>query len=144
MSVKDIKAAIRKATLAYQIVPVLCGSALRNKGVQPVLDAVADYLPSPLDLPPVEGIDPKTEETITRKPNPDGPLAGLAFKIVMEQGRKLTYVRLYSGRMKVGQAVYLPRGRAQRESGPGGPGCTPTSGSGWRRPRPGTSSSCSA
>ena len=109
LSVKDIKAAIRKAALAYQLVPVLCGSALRNKGVQPVLDAVADYLPSPLDLPPVEGIDPKTEEKISRRPNPDGPLSGLAFKIVMEQGRKLTYVRLYSGRMKVGQAVYLPR-----------------------------------
>lgn len=106
-----IRAAIRKGTLDFTIVPVLCGSALRNKGVQDVLDAVVWYLPSPLDLPPVDAIDPKDEDAEPRKltADPDGPLAVLAFKTATEQHGDLTYVRVYSGTLKAGSAVYNPR-----------------------------------
>ena len=84
------------------IVPVLCGSGLRNKGIQPLLDAVIDYLPAPLDLPPVTGINPKTGEQVTRASDPAAPFAALAFKISMDQGRKLTYFRIYSGKVAAG------------------------------------------
>ena len=104
--VKDLKAAIRKACCGLKLVPVFAGSALRNKGVQPVLDAVVDYLPSPLDVPPIEGTDPATGETERRQADDGAPLSALAFKVQMDQGRKLVYVRVYSGTLKAGAEVY--------------------------------------
>jgi elongation factor G len=101
-----IKKGLRDATLSQRAVPVLCGSAFRNKGVQPLLDAVVDYLPSPLDVPPVEGRHPETGEPIVRKASDDEPLAALAFKIASDKHvGQLTYARLYSGRMKTGEQV---------------------------------------
>ena len=105
----ELKEAIRKATISMQVVPVLCGAALRNQGIQPLLDAAVDYLPSPLDVPPVEGTNPVTDKVEERPPEPGEPLAALAFKVVMDQGRKLVYIRIYSGILKVGQEVYNPR-----------------------------------
>ena len=102
----DVKRAIRKGTLAFEFVPMLCGSAFKNKGVQPMLDAVVDYLPSPLDLPPTEGIDPKTELPMTRMPSEADPFAALAFKIVADPFGKLTYFRVYSGRIDKNSEVY--------------------------------------
>lgn len=104
--VKDLKAAIRKACCGLKMVPVFAGSALRNKGVQPVLDAVVDYLPSPLDVPAIEGVDPVTGEPERRQADDAAPLAALAFKVQMDQGRKLVYVRVYSGTLKAGAEVY--------------------------------------
>ena len=101
-----IYGALRKGTIALKCVPVLCGAALRNKGIQPLLDAVIRYLPSPLDVPPVTGENPDTHELEERRPGDDEDLAALAFKIVMEEGRKLTYIRIYSGSIKVGGDVY--------------------------------------
>jgi len=103
----EIRAAIREDTLANELVPVLCGSALRNKGVQPLLDAVVDYLPSPVEVPPVMGFQPKTEEPVLCSPSPDEPLAGLVFKVVTDPFvGQLSYVRIYSGQLKKGQTVY--------------------------------------
>lgn len=103
---EEIRRAVRKGTLAYGCVPVLCGAALRNRGVQPLLDAIVDYLPSPLDIPPVKGNDPRTNQIITRPASENAPVAGLAFKIVSDPyvGR-LCYVRLYSGKLSVGATV---------------------------------------
>ena len=102
----QIKTAIRRATIANKMVAVLCGSALRNKGVQPMLDCVVDYLPSPLDIPPVEGVNPKTEQIEARPPDPNQPFSGLAFKIVSDPyvGR-LAYCRVYSGRLAAGSYI---------------------------------------
>jgi len=97
---------IRKATISMKCVPVLCGAALRNKGVQPLLDGIVRYLPSPLDVPPVHGKNPETGEIETRQTSSDEDLAALAFKVVMEEGRKLTYIRIYSGEIKVGEDVF--------------------------------------
>jgi elongation factor G len=101
-----LKRAIRAATLADEITPVVLGSAFKNKGVQPLLDAVIDYLPSPLDVPSVSGIDPKTEGELERKPSPDEPFSALAFKVMSDPYvGKLTYFRVYSGTVKAGQRV---------------------------------------
>src|SRR4030042_945606 len=102
----QIKAAVRRLTLAYRVVRVLCGSALRNKGVQHLLDAVVDYLPSPLDIPPVHVIDLQTGEADVRQASDDVPLSALAFKVVADpfMGR-LVYFRVYSGKVKVGMQV---------------------------------------
>ncbi|OPY79789.1 MAG: Elongation factor G [Syntrophorhabdus sp. PtaU1.Bin153] len=97
---------LRKGTIALKCVPVFCGAALRNKGVQPLLDGIVRYLPSPLDVPPVQGKNPRTGEMEQREARDDEDLAALAFKIVMDEGRKLTYIRIYSGTMKVGDEVY--------------------------------------
>ena len=99
----EIKTALRKATIGYQIIPSLCGTALKNKCVQPLLDAIGDYLPSPLDVPPVEGQIPKTNEAAIREPNIDQPFSALAFKTVADPyiGR-LVYFRVYSGSAKAG------------------------------------------
>jgi len=105
----EMKEAIRKATLSMQAVPVLCGAALRNQGIQLLIDAIVDYLPSPLDIPSVEGTNPSTGETERRMTENEEPLSSLAFKVMMDQGRKLVYVRIYSGVLKVGQEVYNPR-----------------------------------
>ena len=104
---EEIKIALRKATIDYRIVPVVCGSALRNSGIQPMLDAVGDYLPSPMDVPPVSGKDYRTGEEITRRPVDDGPFSALAFKTVADPyiGR-LVYLRVYSGQAKTGAMVF--------------------------------------
>jgi elongation factor G len=103
----EIKAGLRRGTVAGVLVPVLCGAALRNRGVQPILDAVVDYLPSPADVPAVEGKDPKTGGLVVREHDDNEPFAALAFKIQMDpQGvGKLTFFRVYSGRLKSGSSV---------------------------------------
>ena len=107
LSIPEIKAALRRATLATRLVPVLCGSALRDKGIEPILDAVIDYLPSPVDMPPVKGIDPRTEKEVTREAKDNAPFTALAFKIVSDPyiGR-LVYLRVYSGRARTGSQIY--------------------------------------
>lgn len=115
ISTESLIAGIRAATLKSEIVPILCGTALRNKGVQPMLDAIIDYLPSPLDLPPTVGLDPKTEEEISREADPDAPLAALAFKIATDPHvGSLTFTRVYSGTLKSGSYV-LNSTKANRE-----------------------------
>jgi len=101
-----LKSAVRKATLNRELVPVFAGSALKNIGVQPVLDAVVDYLPSPVEVPPQPGIDPATKEKISFDPSFKAPLSALVFKVSMESGRKLALMRLYSGKMAAGETVY--------------------------------------
>ena len=102
----ELKALIRKGTVTSQFVPILCGSAFKNKGVQPLLDAVVDYLPSPLDVPPVEGIDVKTAESTTREPKDDAPLSMLAFKIMNDPFvGSLTFCRIYSGKVDSGTTL---------------------------------------
>lgn len=104
-----LKSAIRRSTIDLKAVPVLCGAALKNKGIQPLLDAIADYLPSPLDLPPIEGSNPKTHEVKKYPPDEKAPFCGLVFKIMTDQGRKLTFIRAYSGTLKADDVVYNPR-----------------------------------
>jgi len=107
ISETEIKRAIRKGTLAFDFVPILCGSAFKNKGVQPMLDAVVDFLPSPLDIPPAQGVKPgEAEEPDTRGADESGPFAALAFKIVADPFGKLTYFRVYSGSISKGDEVY--------------------------------------
>jgi len=102
----QLKRAVRNATLADEITPVLLGSAFKNKGVQPLLDAVIDYLPSPLDVPAIQGIDPKTEAELERKASLDEPFSALAFKVMSDPYvGKLTYFRVYSGKIKAGERV---------------------------------------
>jgi elongation factor G len=103
---EQIRRALREATLASKLTPVLLGSAFKNKGVQPLLDAVIDYLPSPLDVPAVRGIDPKTNEEAERQPTLDAPFSALAFKVMSDPYvGKLTYFRVYSGKLKAGERV---------------------------------------
>lgn len=107
ISISDIRAAIRRTTIANKLVPILCGTALKNKGVEAMLDAITYYLPSPLDIPPVEGIDVNTKETVLRPPSETAPFAALAFKVVTDPfvGR-LVYFRVYSGEVKARGRVY--------------------------------------
>ncbi|KPL08800.1 elongation factor G [candidate division BRC1 bacterium SM23_51] len=106
-STDDLRRAVRKATCRALITPVLCGSAFRNRGIQPLLDAIVDYLPSPLDVPPVRGQNPKTDKEEERPPDDDAPLAALAFKLMSDPHvGKLTYLRIYSGSLRAGSAVY--------------------------------------
>jgi elongation factor G len=107
ITVEELKAALRRAVIAGKATPVYCGSSLRNKGVQPLLDGVIDYLPSPADIPPVEGINPRTEERSERPARDDAPLSALVFKIVTDPyvGR-LAYIRVYSGKLTQGTMVY--------------------------------------
>ncbi len=101
-----IRRALRKATLESDVTPVLLGSAFKNKGVQPLLDAVIDYLPSPLDVPPIHGLDPRTEHELSRRPAVDEPFSALAFKVMSDPYvGKLTYIRVYSGTLKAGDRV---------------------------------------
>lgn len=103
----ELKKALRAATIAYKLVPIYCGTSLRNKGVQPLLDGIVDYLPSPLDVPPAEGTLPRSEEKAVRKPDVKEPMAALAFKIQADPHiGKLTYVRVYSGRVESGSYIY--------------------------------------
>ncbi len=106
LSEKQINEGLRKSTIENRIVPVLCGSALKNQGVQPVIQAITDYLPSPLEVPPIHGINPLTEQEETRAPKPKDPLCAFAFKVIMDQGRKATYLRVYSGELHAEQEVY--------------------------------------
>ena len=106
LSVADIQRAIRAGALTFSFVPVLCGSAFKNKGVQPMLDAVVDYLPSPLDIPPAKGLDLKGIEVLERPADEKAPFAALAFKIVADPYGKLTYFRVYSGTIDKGAEVY--------------------------------------
>ncbi|MFI9536441.1 elongation factor G [Nocardia fusca] len=117
LSIDEIKGAIRKLTVNSELYPVLCGSAFKNKGVQPMLDAVVDYLPSPLDVESVQGHVPgKEDEVITRKPSADEPFAALAFKIAVHPFfGKLTYVRVYSGKVDSGaQVINATKGKKER------------------------------
>ena len=109
LSSEELRGGLRKATLAGKLVPVLCGAALRNKGVQPVLDAIVDYLPSPLDVPPIEGLHPATGGQVIRHPDPREPFAALVFKIVSDAfvGR-LAYLRVYSGTLRSNSSSYNP------------------------------------
>ncbi len=117
ISESEINEALRKATISLKIVPVLCGSALKNKGVQPLLDAVVLYLPSPEDIPPVRGINPLTKKEESRISSEKEPLAALAFKIMQDEGRKLTYLRIYSGRINAGDELFnASRGRKEKIS----------------------------
>ena len=115
ITVDELKAGLRKAVIADKATPVFCGSSLRNKGVQPVLDAVIDYLPSPVDIPPVKGTNPNTGEEISRPAEDDAPLSALVFKIVTDPyvGR-LAYFRVYSGTIQTNQMIYQP-GKGRRE-----------------------------
>ena len=106
LSEADVKRAIRLGTLAFDFVPVLCGSAFKNKGVQPMLDAVVDYLPSPLDIPPAQGTNAKGDQVVERTADENGPFAALAFKIVSDPFGKLTYFRVYSGSVNKGDEIY--------------------------------------
>jgi len=106
-SLEDLKAELRKAVIANEVFPVYCGSALKNKGVQPLLDSVVDYLPSPLDLPAVKGTDPKTDEEVERHPSDDDPFCALAFKVQTDPFvGSLTFFRVYSGTLEAGSYVY--------------------------------------
>ena len=113
-----LHAAIRRAVVSNKLVPVLCGTALRNKGVQPLLDAVVRYLPSPLDVPPVSGLEVRTGATVERKASDDEPLSGLIFKVAADAylGR-LLYVRVYSGKLRKGTNVYNPRTKTRERVG---------------------------
>ncbi|MGE5593547.1 MAG: elongation factor G [Betaproteobacteria bacterium] len=116
ISAAELKLALRRATLAVKVVPVLCGAAFRNKGVQPLLDAVVDYLPAPIDLPPVRGTNPKTGEEEERAADDNEPLSALAFKIAADPYvGKLTYFRIYSGVVRAGSYVYnATKGKRER------------------------------
>ncbi len=117
-SLEELKSALRKATLAVRLVPILCGSALKNKGVQFMLDAVIDYLPAPTDLPPVKGINPNTHEEETRSASDDQPMAGLAFKIAADPFvGSLTFFRVYSGVLKRGSYVLNASKNSQERIG---------------------------
>lgn len=109
ISESEIKKAIREATIKLKIVPVICGAAFKNKGVQLLLDAVCDYLPSPLDVDAVDGVGLNGETKISRKPSVDEPFSALTFKIVSDKHGDLTYIRIYSGKLTMGERVFNPR-----------------------------------
>src|SRR5256712_10946803 len=103
----ELKAAVRKGTISMKLFPVLCGASFKNKGVQPLLDAVIDYLPSPVDIPPVKGLNPETHAVEERKPSDEEPFAALAFKLMNDQHvGQLVFLRVYSGTLRSGSAVY--------------------------------------
>ncbi|MCK4795542.1 MAG: elongation factor G [Desulfobacteraceae bacterium] len=108
IEIQELRQAIRTATIKLELVPIFCGAALRNKGIQPLLDGIVDYLPSPVDIPPVVGHIPESDEEVSRRAEAKGPFSALAFKVTMDQGRKMTYVRVYSGTAKTGDLVYNP------------------------------------
>jgi elongation factor G len=111
-----LKAALRKATIALKAVPVLCGSGLKNKGIQPLLDAVVDYLPAPTDMPPIQGVHPDTQAPLSRNHDPKDPFSALVFKVQMVENRKIVYVRVYSGRLPAGDEVYNVRAKVKRRA----------------------------
>ena len=107
-------ATIRKATIGLKLVPVLCGAALKNKGVQPLLDSIVQFLPSPMDVPPIEGTHPESGQIVKCLPRNSDPPVALIFKVAMMEGRKLSFVRIYSGQLKIGIEVFNPA-RNQKE-----------------------------
>ncbi len=109
ISESEMKQVVRRATIGMKAVPVFCGAALRNQGIQPLIDAIVAYLPSPLDVPPIKGTNPVTGKLEERKTDDESSLAALAFKVQMDEGRKLVYVRIYAGVLRVGMEVYNPR-----------------------------------
>jgi elongation factor G len=111
ISPEALATAIRGATLGGKATPVLLGTALRNKGVQLLLDAVVDYLPAPEDMPPIEGVEPRSGDTVTREPRPDAPASVLSFKTVADQAGDLTFLRVYSGTIQKGDLLINPRTR---------------------------------
>ena len=112
---EEIHQVLREATLKFELVPVLCGAALRNKGIQPLLDAVVEYLPSPQDIPPIQGFNPETGKPESRRSSDQEPFSALAFKVMMDEGRKLTYLRIYSGALRADQDVYnSTKGKRER------------------------------
>src|SRR6201984_2852089 len=113
---EELKVSLRKATIGMKVFPVLCGSAFKNKGIQTLLDAVVDYLPSPLDVPPVEGIDPADpSKVLIRKADDNEPFSALGFKLINDPYGKLGFIRIYSGALKTGDTVQNPRtGRTER------------------------------
>ncbi len=116
ISPEELKTSLRKSTIALKVFPVICGSAFKNKGVQPLLDAVVDFLPSPAEIPPVQGVDPNHPEKEVERPADDkAPLAALAFKIMSDPFvGQLAFIRLYSGQLKTGDSVFIP-GKNRRE-----------------------------
>lgn len=117
-TIEELKKALRKATIAFELVPFYCGSSFRNKGVQPLLEAIVEYLPSPLDVPPIFGINPKTGQQETREAKNEAPFSALAFKVQTDPhvGR-LTYLRIYSGILKAGSGVYNSTRQFQERAG---------------------------
>ena len=114
---EEIISSIRNATLSLSVVPVMCGTALRNKGIQLILDSITNFLPSPEDIPPIEGVNPVTKAIEKRRSNIKGPLAALAFKVMLDEGRKITYMRIYSGKIKAGEDIYnASRGKKEKVS----------------------------
>jgi elongation factor G len=115
VTAEELQSAVRRGTVGLKVVPVLCGAAFKNKGVQPLLDAVVDFLPSPVDIPPTEGLHPATEEQISRRAADDEPFSALVFKIMTDPFvGQLAFMRVYSGSVNVGESVYNPR-RERRE-----------------------------
>jgi elongation factor G len=106
IDIKSVKRVIRQATIDLKLVPIFCGAALRNKGIQPLLDSIVEFLPSPIDIPPVTGINPNTQEIETRSASLKESFSSLAFKVAMDQGRRMTYLRVYSGTMHAGTTVF--------------------------------------
>ncbi len=118
LSEEEIRAGLRRGTIRYRMVPVLCGASYRNKGVQPVLDAVVDYLPSPLEVPPVQGKNPATGEMVARRADDQEPLAALAFKVQVDRNvGQLVYLRVYAGRIARGATVYNSTKQATQRVG---------------------------
>ncbi len=109
IEVRELRQAIRAMTVDLELVPILCGAALRNKGIQPLLDGIVDYLPSPVDIPPVFGQIPQSGKEESRPAEVKGPFSALAFKVMIDQGRRMTYVRVYSGIVKTGDLIFNPR-----------------------------------
>ncbi|HBF42823.1 MAG TPA: elongation factor G, partial [Desulfobacteraceae bacterium] len=109
ISTRELMQAIRTATIKLELVPTFCGAALRNQGIQPLLDGIVDYLPSPIDIPAIVGHIPSSGIEEPRPAKTKGPFSALAFKVIMDQGRKMTYVRVYSGTVRAGELVYNPR-----------------------------------
>ena len=116
ISIDELKVALRKATIANEIVPVVCGTSYRNKGVQKLLDAIIDYMPAPTDIPPITGVNPKTDEEEVRKSSDEEPFSALAFKIMTDPFvGKLCYFRVYSGSVAAGSVVYnSTKGKTER------------------------------
>jgi elongation factor G len=112
----ELRKSLRKSVIGLKLFPVLCGSAFKNKGVQPMLDSVVDFLPSPVDVPPVKGMDPDTGKEVERAPDDNAPLAALAFKIMTDPFvGQLAFIRIYSGQLKTGDSIWLPaKGKRER------------------------------
>jgi elongation factor G len=118
ISPQELKKSLRKSVIALKLFPVICGSAFKNKGVQPLLDAVVDYLPSPIEIPPVKGIDPESGAPVERRADDKEPFSALAFKIMTDPFvGQLTFIRIYSGQLKTGDSVYVVSKRRSERIG---------------------------